>query len=458
MPDVTGVLGRAPSWAGPAASGALAVLLLALIVTGLVRLIRGRRKAEKSDSEEQAGETSSPLAQLVTALTFVAALIATATSANGMWNFFGTAFHATGPVRVALFAVFEIALVVFALNARLAARSTDKDSTGSFDDFGVWVIAAATAVLAASEADSVQAVLGRLMVPFVAVLLWERDLLRKKAEARAARRKKAGESSTTEARRIYLRFTPQRVALWLGLADTKDDLEELKQNRKLARLARAAWRAYRLEQVSAAQWRKELATRRLDRRLHAAAGHLELAADTPAVTKLRDHLAWLYQLRTSIKSAEVAGQYVADQRADALAAELEAVREQLADVQAQTAGRDRDELLAIERAEQLPPTPAEPQERTEPAALPAVPVVQEVPVPEDRAARVAELVAVLAAGKRLANGDVRQRYGVSESTARRLIRDAEEQAGWSELATLPSQQDADRVNGSALVVPHAYSS
>lgn len=454
MPDVTGVLDRAPSWAGPAASGALAVLLLALIVTGLVRLIRGRRKGdEKSDSEK-----SSPVARLVTGLTFIAALIATATSANGMWNFFGTAFHATGPVRVALFAVFEIALVVFALNARLAARSTEKDSTGSFDDFGVWVIAAATAVLAASEADSVQAVLGRLMVPFVAVLLWERDLLRKKAEARATRRKKAGESSTTEARRIYLRFTPQRVALWLGLADTKDDLEELKQNRKLARLARAAWRAYRLEQVNAAQWRKELATRRLDRRLHAAAGHLELAADTPAVTKLRDHLAWLYQLRTSIKSAEVAGQQAADQRADALAAELEAVRAQLADVQAQTAGRDREELLAIERAEQLPPTPAEPQERTEPAALPPVPVVQEVSVPEDRAARVAELVAVLAAGKRLANSDVRQRYGVSESTARRLIRDAEEQAGWSELVTLPSQQDAERVNGSAFVVPRAYSS
>lgn len=458
MPDVTGVLDRAPWWAASAAGGVLAALLLVLLVAGLTRLIRGRRPAEKSATDEK----PSTAARLVTVLTVVAALIATATSAQGMWNFFGKAFHVDGPIRVALFALFEIALVVFALNARLSARNTDQAGGGcGFDDFGVWLMAALTAVLAASEADNAQGMLGRLLVPFVAVLLWERDLLRKKAEARAKRRK-SGEGSTIKDRRVFLRFTPRRVAVLLGLADTEDrDWEEQRRDRKLARLARAAWRAYRLEEIKAAQWRRELATRRLDRRLLAAAGHLDLADDTPAVTKLRNHLAWLYQLRTSITAAEMPARRQAEQRADTLAAELEAVRVQLADAQAEAIERDRLELLAAEYAAQQPATSAEPQEQPEPVELPAAPLFRAAEpesVPEDRPARVAELAVALTAGKRLSNGDVRERYGVSESTARRLIRDAEEQVGWSELTAVPSQQAGERVNGAASVVPNTYSS
>jgi hypothetical protein len=70
-------------------------------------------------------------------LTLVAAGIATAVSAQGMWRFFGDVLHFTGPLRVLTFAFIETAVITSAVRARQAMR---ENYNAGVDGIAVWAL------------------------------------------------------------------------------------------------------------------------------------------------------------------------------------------------------------------------------------------------------------------------------------------------------------------------------
>lgn len=330
-----------PGWALLAVGGGL-VLVLALLLTATRSLLRRRRNPTEQKADQPAGSN-----WLLDSLTLAVAVIATATSAQGMWTFFGEAFHANGLLRVALFAMFEAALVVFALNARANIRREPGAGAG-FDGLAVWIMAVVTGILAATEADSAPAILGRLLVPLVAAMLWERDLIRRMRErASAARKARQNGGDTEEEERLRWRFSPRELAVRWGWAHTNDlKLSDVARQRQLRRLGQAAWRVYRLNEAKASKPSRALAARRLDRRLHVAAGDLELSADD-SVNAFTTHLGWLRDLRTSL----VDGQLPAAPATQTLTRDLETTSRDLqtARTELDTARRDLAEHVEAAR-------------------------------------------------------------------------------------------------------------
>ncbi|TMQ87877.1 hypothetical protein ETD83_39665, partial [Actinomadura soli] len=246
---------------------ALAAAIAALVAVAAVgwtarRLARGR----------QADEVLTP----------IAAAAATGVAMTGMWKFFGDVLDASGPLRIALFAFLELAMVTSAVRAR---RNIAETGAAGLDGAAVWAITAISAVLSATDAGSVRAGLLRLAAPILAAWLWHRGLA-------VARRHATG---TGTARRIHWRVTPERVLVRLGLAEAGDrSASQIDAHRRLTRLARAANQVRRLRAAGAKPRKLTRGLARLDRAMDAAVEHAGLATDPAARKALLDQLAALY--------------------------------------------------------------------------------------------------------------------------------------------------------------------
>jgi hypothetical protein len=223
------------------------------------------------------------------ALTAAVALIVTAASATGMWNYFGDVLHISNTwARAALFSVIELSLLVSALRAR---RHRIDYGRAGVDDAAVWVLAVLTGALAATDEHTPGAVAGRLALPLVAAWLFERAISAERSDSEDG--KKDAE--------IHWRVTPERVAVWLRLADAQDrGVAEVDRARSLARLARIAYRAH------TARLFRALEQRRLRRRLATANETLGLVSDPLAVDALRAGVALLYEAVDRTTRAAVA--------------------------------------------------------------------------------------------------------------------------------------------------------
>ncbi|HZM83876.1 MAG TPA: hypothetical protein VFC19_49800 [Candidatus Limnocylindrales bacterium] len=219
-------------------------------------------------------------------LTIVAAALATAVSASGMWKFFTDILGET-PLRIAFFAFIEIALFACALLARSRLLRDPQTGTTGIDGIAVWVLAALTATLSALDSDSFREVCLRLIAPLVAAWMWERALA-------AERHVRIGET----ARRINWAITPERIFVWLRLADARDrDVSQVDRARRRAELGRARLHLHLLQNKKSFAWRVRLAHRGVVRQAMQAAEHLGLA-DVPDATNERQaiqmYMATLY--------------------------------------------------------------------------------------------------------------------------------------------------------------------
>ncbi|GHE48385.1 hypothetical protein GCM10017673_57670 [Streptosporangium violaceochromogenes] len=218
-------------------------------------------------------------------LTIVAAGIATAVAASGMWQFLERVMPTVAwGWRLLMFAFIEVAVIASAVRARRNMR--DNYSAG-IDGIAVWALTALSAVLSAMEAASLPEAVFRLAAPLVAAWLWERGM--------AIERHRA-----TGRKRINWRLTPERILVRLGLAEAQDrTADEVDAYRRLTRIAFAAKKARRLELAGAAAWRQHRALRALDRAVDKAIEHARLADDPER------QAAMLTRIRASLAAAEL---------------------------------------------------------------------------------------------------------------------------------------------------------
>lgn len=145
--------------------------------------------------------------RMSSALINLAALMATAVQSAGMWKFFATTMALPLSFRIFLFSFMEVALLACGTRAKENVR---EGLEAGVDGVLVVVLAIGSGALSATDASSWQEVLVRLMVSVVAALLWRRDLMAIKHEAR-----QAGQQPET----LRWRFGIRTLAVRWGLAD-----------------------------------------------------------------------------------------------------------------------------------------------------------------------------------------------------------------------------------------------
>jgi hypothetical protein len=132
--------------------------------------------------------------------------------------------------RVVLFGFMEIALLACGLRAR---NNVEQGADAGIDGVLVWVLALASGVMSSTDANSAREALMRLLVAVIVALLWTRDLMAAKKAARNA--------NTTKRRSgpVRWRITPERIAVWLRLADAIDtDVVTVDSARRVAKFLR----------------------------------------------------------------------------------------------------------------------------------------------------------------------------------------------------------------------------
>jgi hypothetical protein len=195
--------------------GAAAACLLALLTLAVVVVKRARAAGRERG---------------ITTLINVAALLATSVQASGMWKFFGAVMGLPVGFRIVLFGFMEIALLACGLRAR---ANVEDGADAGVDGVLVWVLALASGVMSSTDASTAREALMRLLVAVVVALLWTRDLMAAKKAARATgdTKKRSGP--------VRWRITPERVAVWLRLADAIDtDVVTVDSARRVAKFLR----------------------------------------------------------------------------------------------------------------------------------------------------------------------------------------------------------------------------
>jgi hypothetical protein len=247
-------------------------------------------------------------------LTVVAASIATAVSAQGMWLFTGDVLDLDGPLRLMLFAFIEIAVITSAVRAR---RNMRENFSAGVDGIAVWGLTVLTAVLSAMHPSSFPEKVFRLAAPLVAAWLWERGMAIERHRIRG----------TTG---INWRITPERLLVRVGLAEVSDRTAgDVDAHRRLSRVAVAVKKVRHLRYSGASERKQRAALAKLDKALDQAVQHARLASDEAAQEAL------LHQIDT-LRSAEAlinrnrlprwADPVTQEQKAQAMAAIDEAMR------------------------------------------------------------------------------------------------------------------------------------
>jgi len=206
-------------WASTAPTWQTAGIGLAALVPALWLAARARKVLTGHDP-----------ADLITA---VIALAATGYAGTGTWKYLGEAMGYGVDLKAFLVAVLEGAQVAEALRARKNIRET---GSAGVDGIGLWVLTGISAALSTSVAGNVREALGRAIIPAVGAWLWERALAPQRRAARARR----------ERGPVRWRITPERVFVWLRLADAVDtDVSTVEAGRRVSRYLRTTDRAVR---------------------------------------------------------------------------------------------------------------------------------------------------------------------------------------------------------------------
>lgn len=299
-------LDRATGWADAIPTGAWAAL--AAVILGFVayRAIRNRRVRTSAKSDKL--------------MTFFGAAVATGVVGTGMWAFFGDTLGITNPwLRAALFAFFEIAMLASALRSRRfrldraaaqvaeadrRARVLAVDPDAKFDDnssremdvdgVAVWILALLSGTLAATHEHTAGAVGLRLVAPLIAAWLWERGLA---GELRQFRRPGVG-------RKVHWRITPERVAVWLRIAEGSGRaVNEVERARLRTAFTIAAFRLHTRLADGARPWRVSVARWRLRR----AGIAIMRKFGVTELTAARADVATLYGIEEATSPDAVAG-------------------------------------------------------------------------------------------------------------------------------------------------------
>lgn len=225
--------------------------------------------------------------RLQNTLTALVALLATGVQAQGMWQFFGDVLHIHNLwMRAGMFAFIEACLLVSALRAR--RHRLDGGGFG-IDDAAVWALAALGGVLASSDAGDIRAAALRLAAPLVAAFMFERAISTERNDRAGGRT------------RINWRVTPERVAVWLRLAEPgARGVVEVDRARRVAAMTVAAHRLH------SGAW--------LRRRYAARLRRLALAADDGMVAEVRRRVDRVHQIEALTAPGQTGGQVL---RADA---------------------------------------------------------------------------------------------------------------------------------------------
>lgn len=248
---------------------ALALACLAVLVVAWRQMRRATRavivRAKRNSAEDN--------------LTVVAAAIATVVAGQGMWQFLDRIIgDVHWSLRGLMFAFLEIAVVTSAIRARRNMR--EKFSAG-VDGLAVWALTCVSAALAAMEASSLPEAMFRLAAPLVAAWLWERGMAIERHRIR-------GTSG------INWRLTPERIMVWLGLAEANDrTASEVDAHRRITRVALAAKRVHLLRLADASERKIRKAAAKLDKRLDQAVEHTGLARDDRMKWALLDQVGTL---------------------------------------------------------------------------------------------------------------------------------------------------------------------
>ena len=225
--------------------------------------------------------------------TVVGAIVATGTSATGMWTFFATYVPTMSPSgRVFFFAFLDIFTIAEGLRAR---RNMRDFSAAGVDGVAMWVGAGVSAFLSCLAATTIAEALFRLVPPLAAAWLWERTLV---AERRRSRERGP--------RQIQWRISPERILVRLNLAEpTGRTLGEVAAQRRITQVALAAERSASLDAAGASDRSRGRADRRLRTALRMAVEHADLATDPTRQQQLLLQLAALrgYQSLTTLTSA-----------------------------------------------------------------------------------------------------------------------------------------------------------
>ncbi|MFV2172387.1 hypothetical protein [Actinomadura sp. LOL_011] len=230
-----------PTWALYAlAAIGLAVLLLPTAYWAGGR--RTRRKVRRAVLAAQSGDRASKTNRTSRG-DLLAAAIATAVSAEGMWTTFD-ALDVQIWLRVVMFAFIEINVVQCARRARramqqklaeIAAGKTWEKASSGVDGIAMWVLTCVSAGLSVAHELTVDnpnlaVVLVRLVAPLVAAWAWERHMA---LERRASGLRKA----------INWTVTLERLAIRVGIAEPAErTVTQVDVDRRLHRVAVAAAR------------------------------------------------------------------------------------------------------------------------------------------------------------------------------------------------------------------------
>lgn len=286
-PDTTGT---APVWT-------LYGVLLAAALLMSVAFWAGRHR-------RPGAAQATPAAKTTTRGDVLAAVIATAVSAEGMWETF-SALDMPVPLRALTFAFLELNVIQSGRRARrtmlkrlaeILAKGTasiERPSAGA-DGVAMWVLTCISAALSVAYELTIAhpnaaVVLVRMAAPLVAAWAWERSM--------ALERRLQGWSSG-----VTSRFTWERIAVRLGIVEPRErTVTEVDTDRRLLRVAVAT---ARLESVER-HWHWWRAVRRAQDRkakvMQEAMEHTDLATNpdtqarllaiTAAVTEARNFRA-----------------------------------------------------------------------------------------------------------------------------------------------------------------------
>jgi len=233
------------------AAGLGAALLLLLAWFGIRAIARWARRRKLTADD---------------ALTVLAAVVAAAFGAQGMWGFFRATLHLPVVLTGLGFTLFELVQLVCALRARRNMLADPEHGKAGPEGAMMWLFAGLAGFFSATHATTWAEGAFRLMVPSIAAWLWHRLM---KLEHRQVAGRLAG---------INWRLTPERVLIKLGLADPTDrTAAEVSAERILMTLAIATRKAR-----TPGRGRAWLAGRRLDAALQRATEYARLSTDATA--------------------------------------------------------------------------------------------------------------------------------------------------------------------------------
>lgn len=274
--------------------------LLAGILGGLlaVSLYTRNRRARIEEAGGKANLTSTDKA-----ITRITGILATAMVATGAWKVFGDVLELHPAVRLVLFFFAEAQIITAWRRVRRHIHRHAALGPGIRTVYG---IAFGSATIAALDADHLVEVAIRFFAAGVAAYMIAEELAEELDIYLTAN---PGRKPTGARRgRIKWAVTPERILVWLRLADPNErTVEDVDRRRRIARFARTAYRLHLLTENKAAKWRIALARRSLRRQAEAANEHLNLAGDPQALADIQTQIALLFGVEDGTTKAAVSG-------------------------------------------------------------------------------------------------------------------------------------------------------